>query len=113
MRDGLGLNDRWLEHVELGEARLDICWDLESLPSGLAGLQILHYVLILDLSHTGDDELATSCILRFFFWVGHFGLSCRNFALRALLGRGAFLLLICCSFNHFLVYLLVIYLVKL
>lgn len=63
MRDGLGLNDRWLEHVKLRQARLDVGWNLESLPCGLAGLQILHYILILDLSHTGDDELTTSCIL--------------------------------------------------
>ena len=64
MRDGLGLNDRWLEHVELGEARLDVSWDLERLPGGLTGLQVLHYVLVLDLSHAGDDELATSsCLL--------------------------------------------------
>ena len=63
VRNRLGLNYRWLEHVELGEARLDVSWDLERLPGGLAGLQILHYVLVLDLSHAGDDELATSCIL--------------------------------------------------
>ena len=63
MRDGLGLNDRWLEHVELGEARLDVCWNLKRLPSGLAGLQILNYILILDLSHTSDDKVATSTIL--------------------------------------------------
>ena len=63
MRDGLGLNDRWLEHVELGKARLNVSWNLKRLPSGLAGLQILHYILILDLSHTSDDEVATGSIL--------------------------------------------------
>ena len=102
MRDGLGLNDRWLEHVELGEARLDVGRNLKRLPSSLAGLQILNYILILDLSHTGDDEVATSTILRFFFWVGHIGL--RNLSGRCLLGRGAILLLICCSFNHLCVF---------
>ena len=94
MRNGLGLNDRWLEHVELGEARLDISRNLKCLPSGLAGLQVLHYILVLNLSHTSDDELTTSFTLLFFFWIGHL-------SGRGLLGRGTILLLICCCFNHF------------
>ena len=99
MRNGLGLNDRWLEHVQLGEARLDVSRNLKCLPSGLAGLQVLHYILVLDLSHTSDDEITTSFALLFFFWVGYVGL--RNLSGRGLLGRGTILLLICCCFNHF------------
>ena len=99
MRNGLGLNDRWLEHVKLGEARLDVSWNLKRLPSGLAGLQVLHYILVLDLSHTSDDEITTSFTFLLFFWVGY--VSLRNLSGRGLLSRGTILLLICCCFNHF------------
>lgn len=42
--------------MELCEASFDVTWNFKSLPSCLSGLQVLHRVLVLYVSHAMIDE---------------------------------------------------------
>ena len=74
----MSLDDRRLEVVKLGEALLNLAWNLECLPGRLTRLQILHRGLPLNIAHTVVDELP---LLRFFLLllrVHLAGSSCSN-----------------------------------